>query len=93
MVHKYVNLTFLQLTLIFVLFYTYRAVKMPSVENAVKKRGRTPLDDKLIIIDDVQPTVAEKTELEVKPLVVLDKIPNVQLEFGGTCAVSMEQLT
>ena len=66
---------------------------MPSVENAVKKRGRTPLDDKPIIIDDVQPTVAEKTELEVKPLVVPDKRPDVQPEFGRTCAVSMEQLT
>ena len=32
-------------------------------------------------------------ELEVKPLVVPDKIPNVKPEFGGTCAVSMEILT
>ena len=70
-------MTFLQLTLIFVLFYNFRAVKIPSVENAVKKRDHTPLDDKPIIIDDVQPTAAEKTEQEVKPLVVLDKIPDI----------------
>ena len=59
----------------------------------MKKRGHTPLDDKPIIIDNVQPTAAEKMELEVQPLVVPDKIPNVQPEFGGTYVVSMEQLT
>ena len=59
----------------------------------MKKRGCTPQDNKPIIIYNVQPTAAEKMELEVKPLVVPDKIPNVQPEFGGTCAVSMEQLT
>ena len=56
----------------------------------MKKRSGAPLDDQPTIIDD-EPE-AEKSEEEVKPLVVPDNIPKLDANVGGTCAVSMEPL-
>ena len=51
-----------------------------------------PLDDQLVIIDDEPSPEEEKLEEDMKPLIVLEKIPTLDESVSGTCAVSMDQL-
>ena len=51
-----------------------------------------PLDDQPVIIDDEPLSEGEKLEEDMKPLIVLNKIPKLDESVGGTCAVSMKQL-
>ena len=49
------------------------------VEKAVNKRGSTPLDDQPNIIDMEESGQADKSDNDVKPLIVPDKIPEMPM--------------